>query len=130
MKDWTPEERELFEQSRKLKEKARGLVAKRTAAARETAAIIARQQARIARERGEAAKRIAEAERLAQKTRTNERIRRALIKAAQAVTAEGLAFESAPDGTVKFAFTLIDKQYGQIGERYSINTTPTGFQWD
>lgn len=126
MKDWTPEERALFEESRRLKEKARGLVAKRTAAAQRAARDAQLRRKQEAERKAE----LDRVERMNQKLRTDARIRSALLRMAEAVKANGLAFEAPDEGQVIYSFTLIDKQYGQIGKRYKINATPTGFQWD
>lgn len=131
MKDWTDEERKLFEESRRLKEKARGLVAKRHAAAaqanywREEALKRSRQ---MEREKAERDRKAAE---LAEKNERDARIRRAVLDFAAIAKRNNLAFKAPNLGCVEHAFTLIDKGASGTGYRsVRVNTTPDGFQWN
>lgn len=127
MKDWTDEERKLFEESRRLKEKARGLVAKRKAHEAQRARWAEEVREMQERARKEATE--AEAKRI--KDARDARIRNALLKMADIAKANNLAFISPSFGTVQHAFTLIDRgPSGLGGQQVKINTTPTGFQWD
>lgn len=131
MKDWTPEERELFEQSRRLKEKARGLVSKRKAAEEQNRRHLAYMaKMRAEEEAKDRTAKAAEAARISKLDRDN-RVRRAVLAMAAAVKAEGFAFngprihESSIPG-----FWLIETRDTGPRNAFPVNVTRDGFQWN
>lgn len=124
MKDWTAEERALFEESRKLKEKARGLVRARH---------IKEESERNAKAYAEAAERRREQLRTAEaeKRALDGRIRYALMGAASAMKAGGVLFKG-PETSLcsrqdMHSFVVIDQK---TNEQVQVYVNSTGFEWD
>lgn len=131
MKDWTIEERALFEESRRLKEKARGLVSKRKAAEEQNRRHLAYMaKMRAEEEAKDRTAKAAEAACISKLDRDN-RVRRAVLAMAAAVKAEGFAFQKPSFGEPSTpGFWLVETR--DIGPRnaFPVNVTRDGFQWN